>query len=102
MANLVCADDLRGGIAFYRPSDTGQGVRYTWVGVRGRHVRRTRERAAESTEGSRGSPQIMASFFIVQRSVVIVDDRGCRELFLTVEAKRKHIFLDASVAFVTR
>ena len=44
----------------------------------------------------------MASFFIVQRSVVIVDDRGYRELFLTVEAKRKHIFLDASVAFVTR
>lgn len=49
-------------------------------------------RIAESTEGSRGSPQIMASFFIVERSVVIVDDRGCRELFLTVVGQKKTYF----------
>jgi hypothetical protein len=35
---------------------------------------------------------IMASFFIVERSVVIVDDRGCRELFLTVVGQKKTYF----------
>lgn len=65
-------------------------------------AKRAGVRPSESTEGSRSSPQIIASFFIVERSVVIVDDRGCRELFLTGVGQRKHIFLDASVAFVTR
>lgn len=64
----------------------------SWGG-RGQLFRRGR-RLPESTEGSRGSPQIIdACFvFVVERSVVVFSDL----------LKGKRIFLDSGIAIATR